>query len=280
LTAREVPLNIGFRKGMMIHLDRLGAYLSIAALCFSPSPLSPRVPTDQARLATILERSAYYCRRLDRAALDFVCLEEVSEMTERHRRRFSVYLYDYQFIRKNDEIKEQRNLIAIDGKKTSRPSPPIQPAAFRYKNVLFGPIGLLSEFWQARHVYRLAGEEELFGEKTVIIEATPGAKEYEPHPYGRIWVKESDGSVLKIVWDQTSLGNFGEIAAWAQENEAKPRITAYSEYRFEKHGLRFPSRNFTQQAYIRKDRSRFVNAEISIIYKGYKFFTVETEVKY
>jgi hypothetical protein len=201
-------------------------------------------------------------------------------MADRYRRSFDVLLYDYQFVRRKDEIKEQRNLIAINGRKTSHPTPSIQPAAFRYKNVLFGPIGLLSEFWQGFHEYRIAGEEKLFGEKTVIIEATPGSKAHEPHPYGRIWLKESDGSVLKIVWDQRSLGNFGEIADWAAENEAEPLITAYSEYRFEKNGLRFPSRNFTQQAYLRKDRSKFVNAEISVVYKGYKFFTVETEVKY
>jgi hypothetical protein len=273
-------LIIGLRRGMMTPLERLGAFFSILALSFSSSPLIPQEPTGQARLAAILERSAYYCRRLDRAALDFVCFEEVSEMANRHTRHFDVFLYDYQFVRKKDEIQEQRNLIAIDGKKTSRPSPPIQPAAFRYKNVLFGPIGLLSESWQVYHDYRIVGEEKIFDEKAVVIEATPGSKEHEPHPYGRIWIKESDGSVLKILWDQRSLGNFGEIAAWAGENGAEPRITAYSEYRFKKNGLRFPSRNFAQQAYIRKDRSKFVNAEISIVYKGYKFFTVETQVKY
>ncbi|MCK7490930.1 MAG: hypothetical protein MZW92_03390 [Comamonadaceae bacterium] len=101
---------------------------------------------------------------------------------------------------------------------------------------------------------------------------------HEPHPYGKIWIREADGSILKIVWDQTSLGNFGEIASWAAENESRPLITAYSGYRFGKNGLRFPSRNYTQQAYIRKDRSKFVNAEISVVYKDYKFFTVETEV--
>ena len=104
--------------------------------------------------------------------------------------------------------------------------------------------------------------------------------DFEPKAEPWATYELSDGSVLKIVWDQTSLGNFGEIAEWAEANEAEPRITAYSEYRFEKNGLRFPSRNFTQQAYIRKDRSKFVNAEISIVYKGYKFFTVETAVKY
>jgi hypothetical protein len=251
------------------------------AFCFSPVHLpAPQESSDQARLAAILEKSAYYCWRLDRAALDFVCLEEVTEMVDRHRRRYETFLYDYQFVRKGEEIKEQRDLVAIDGKKTHRPSPPIQPVSFQYKNVLFGPIGLLSEFWQAYHEYRIVGEEKLFDEKAVIVEATPGPRKHEPHPYGRIWIKEADGSVLKIVWDQKSLGNFGEIEEWAKENEAEPRITAYSEYRFEKNGLRFPSRNDMQQAYIRKDRSKFVNAEISIIYKDYKFFTVETSIKY
>lgn len=258
----------------------VAAGLAIAAVGLSPAVLGHQDRPDDARLVKILEKAASYCWRLDKAALDFICLEEVSEMADRYRRNFDVFLYDYQFVRKKDEIKEQRNLIAIDGKKTSRPTPSIQPAAFRYKNVLFGPIGLLSEFWQGFHEYRIAGEEKLFGERTLVIEATPNTREREPHPYGRIWLKESDGSVLKIVWDQRSLGNFAEIAAWAAVNEAEPLITAYSEYRFEKNGLRFPSRSFTQQAYLRKDRSRFVNAEISVVYKGYKFFTVETEVKY
>ncbi len=103
-------------------------------------------------------------------------------------RRLSLRL---SFVRKKDEVKEQRNLVAIDGRKAPRssppiqpaafryknvlfgpvgserscwPMPPIQPAAFRYKNVLFGPVGLLSESWQAYHSYRIVGEEKIFDE--------------------------------------------------------------------------------------------------------------------
>jgi len=269
----------------MTCLSRVRCWLAAAAVGLaitgvSPALPDPQEPSDPARLAAILEKAAHYCWRLDRAALDFICREEVSEMTNRFRRGFDVYLYDFQFVRKKDEVKEQRNIMAINGKKVSRPMPVVQPAAFRYKNVLFGPVGLLSEFWQAYHSYRIVGEERILDEKAVVVEATPLPKAHEPHPYGKIWIKESDGSVLKIAWDQESLGNFGEIEAWAAENESEPRITAYCEYRFEKNGLRFPSRNFTQQAYIRKDRSIFVNAEISVVYNKYKFFTVETEVVY
>ena len=94
---------------------------------------------EQARLAAILKKSAEYCQRLDKAALDFVCLEEVTEASRYsatttedfpHDYQFNrieisgdstpqtyVYLYDYQFIRKDTETKETRNLIAVNGKK-------------------------------------------------------------------------------------------------------------------------------------------------------------------
>jgi hypothetical protein len=280
LTPRGRRLIIFTAEGKAIRHARWKLFLLIAFLGLSPVLPASQDQIGSERLGKILEKAAFYCRKMDRAALDFVCFEEVTEMTNRHTERNEVFLYDYQFVRKGEETKEQRNLIAINGRKIRPARPPVQPAAFRYKNVFFGPIGLLSETWQAYHDFRIAGEEKVFGETAVVIEATPNAEEREPHPYGRIWIREKDGSVLKIVWDQRSLGNFGEIEEWAKENEAEPLITAYSEYRYEKNGLRFPSLNYTEQAYIRKDGTKFTNARISVVYKGYKFFVVETQVKY
>ena len=56
--------------------------------------------------------------------------------------------------------------------------------------------------------------------------------------------------------------------------------TSFTEFGFEKNGLRFPSRSYTEQAYMRKDRGKSPSAEISVTYKDYKFFTVETETIY
>jgi hypothetical protein len=227
-----------------------------------------------------LAKSAEYCRRLDRAALDFICLEEVTEFSRYYTPHTDVYLYDYQFIRKNAETKERRNLIAVNGKKASIQDSSLNTVMFQYKNVLFGPVGLLSRSWQTYFKYRLTGEGTIHNEKAVVVEATPGPQLVEPRLYGKIWIKEDDGSVLKIVWDQKSLGNFQSIEEWAKAHEAEPQITAFSEYGFEKNGIRFPSRSYTEQAYIRKDKVKFANAEISIVYRDYKFFTVETEIKY
>jgi len=232
------------------------------------------------RLAAILKKSGEYCQRLDRAALDFVCLEEVTEMTRHYTPQTDVYLYDYQFVRKGQETREKRNLIAFNGKKANIPDSPLSSFMFQYKNVLFGPVGLLSKAWQSYHDFRLVGEDTLNNERAAVVEATPNAFLLTPHCYGKIWIKEDDGSVLKIVWDQRSLGNFQSAEEWAKIHEAEPQITAYSEYGFEKNGLRFPSRSYTENAFIEKNKRKFVNGEISISYKNYRFFMVETEIKY
>lgn len=233
-----------------------------------------------ARLAAVLKKAETYCQRMDRAALDFVCLEEVTEMTRHFTPKTNVYLYDYQFIRKDNTVKEQRILIAVNGKKTDIRDSSLDTSMFQYKNVLFGPVGLLSQTWQAYHDFKFIREETVNKEKVVVIEATPGLNLAQPHCYGKLWIKEDDGSVLRIVWDQRSIGNFQSVEEWAKMHDAKPEITAYCEYGYEKNGIRFPSRSYTENAYIDKNNRKFVNAEISIIYKDYKFFTVETKIKY
>lgn len=257
-----------------------GIFFLIALMGFSSVRQNPQGQADPARLAAILKKSEDYCRKLENAALDFVCLEQVTELTRHFSLKTDVYLYDYQFIRKNQETKEKRNLIAVNGKKKDIQDSPLQTVVFRYENVLSGPVGLLSESWQAYHVYQLIGEGAVNREKAVVIDVTPKPEFIKPHCYGRVWIREKDGAVLKIAWDPKSIGNFQSVAEWAKAREAESQITAFSEYGLEKNGLRFPSRNYTQNAYIKKEGQKFVSAEINILYKNYRFFTVETEIRY
>jgi outer membrane lipoprotein-sorting protein len=256
------------------------ALVLAGAVSVSSVLLTPQEQAGQERLAGILKKSAEYCRRLDKAALDFVCLEEVTETSRHYTLATDVYLYDYQFIRKSGKALEKRNLISVNGKKANIQDTSLDTVIFQYKNVFFGPVGLLSKSWQADLAYKLIGEDIVHGEKAVVIEATPGLSLAGPHCTGRIWIREADGSVLKIIWDQKSLGNFQSLEEWAKAHEARPQITAFSEYGLEKNGLRFPTRSFVQNAYVRKDGRTFVSGEMSVIYKNYRFFTVETEIKY
>ena len=60
---------------------------------------------------------------------------------------------------------------------------------------------------------------------------------------------------------------------------SKPRLTQISEYGFEKNGIRFPSRYSLREEYISRRGKPFLRSETSVIYRDYKFFTVETEVR-
>jgi hypothetical protein len=260
----------------------IGAGVVIAALGLlsGVAPLNAQTGSGQEDLAAVLKKAAEYCRRLDKAALDFTCFEEVKETTHFYSPSTDIYLYDYQFVRKGEGIKEQRNLVSVNGKKSDRRDTRLYTASFQYKNVLFGPIGLLSEFWQAYHDYKVVSRETIRGATALVVEVTPKPDLPATHPYGRVWIKPGDGSIFKIAWDQRSLGNYKLAEEWGTANDALPQITAYTEYGFEKNGLRFPSLNYTEEAYIRKNGRKYTSAEISTAYRGYKFFTVETSVTF
>ena len=257
------------------------------------------------RLAQLLAKARAYCLRLETAALDFMCFEKIEERTYAMRLEApdvvvpgaggagvgysykpaqmpyyeNTYVYDYQFVRRGTSKTEKRVLIEENGRKKKEREAELTTTTIRVQNALFGPIGLIGESAQSGHDYRIAGEETVKGKKVVIIEAAPKPGLERQHCYGRIWIREDDGSIAKIAWDQASVGNFKVVQARAREYGAEPQLTSLTEYGMEKNGLRFPSKDTTEEAYIRSGQ-KYVQALTTILYKDYKFFTVETVVRY
>jgi hypothetical protein len=245
------------------------------------------------RLINLLGKTALYCHRLENAALDFVCLEEITEDIDYSREKSgdfaskdtivekNTYLYDYQFIRKENIKKEVRKPLMImkDGRLATVKEPGLLTSAVRVEYVLFGPIGLLGENWRPRRNFRIAGEDAVIGERAVILESRirPGME--GSHCDGNAWIRESDGSVLKIEWDQSTLGGFKQIEERARSFKAEPRMTSTTEYGFEKNGLRFPSLDITEEAYLKAGKEPFIRARTVIRYKNYRFFTVESKAE-
>lgn len=252
--------------------------------------------SDQTLLDEILKKTSQYCEKLDGAIFDFVCLEEISEiadysleiernleLSERYkipRIEKKEYLYDYQLIRKGGETKERRILLEENGREKYEENAELKTSMFHFKNVIFGPLGLLSETWQSNHLYKIIKKETLNGEKAIVIEAVPKNTVEQYHLFGKIWIRESDYSILKIEWDQNPLRSFPIIEETAKKYKAKPKITMISEYGYEKKGIRFPSKFYIEEAYIRKGGEKFIYTKTTVIYKDYKFFTVETEVQH
>ena len=258
-------------------------------------------------LERILDRCAEYCDRLSSSVLDFVCLEEIEEKINSTRsgvsyRRYvsrpdgslrsysgmnpvrtekNTFVYDYQLIRKSGDVREIRTLIEENGEETHEENAPLKTKAFWYRHVVLGPTGLLCRAAQEWHDYELLKDGKISGDRTYVIKAVPKAGAEAEHLYGKIWVRKRDFAILKIEWEQESLGNFQAAQQIAQEMGARPEIRLVSEYAFDKNGIRFPSRYSVVELYIHKRTGRrFLRSETNVEYRDYKFFTVDTDVKY
>jgi len=264
-------------------------------------------PIDQEELATILKNCAEYCERLGNSVLDFVCQEKITEeihhygwwtrpekfevaggeiavVGRNYSREDNVYVYDYQLIRKDNTVTERRILLRENNNKKNVKDAQLKTKRFKHKHLVFGPIGLLSEFWQQYYDYKVINKEKFRGDRVIVIEATPMPHMQTDNLYGKIWVKEDDFSILKIEWVPKSLKNYEIIEEEAKKLDAKPEIKFYAEYTFEKNGIRFPSKYYItedfnfEKTYRFRRRKKYARSSTTVVYKDYKFFTVETEV--
>ncbi len=192
----------------------------------------------------------------------------------------NTYVYYYQLIQNENKIKESRTLLEENGRKMNKKNALLETKIFEHKNVIMGPIGLLSEYWQQFHEYKIVKEAKFKGEQAIILEAAPKYGFKLNQLSGKIWVKKSDFTILKTEWNQQSIENYDKIGELAKELGAKPLITLVSEYAFEKKGIRFPSKYSIKEVYILRRGNRFLRSRKTVIYKDYQFFTVETDIKY
>ena len=269
----------------------------------TPEPASPP-------LAPILTAAREYCARLESAALDFVCVEEVEEKLDLRRdERLSLeraerakandleawvatprkrlliprnpklnntYLYDYQFVRRDKKVEEKRVLLEKNGRKVSPRADVALLSAFNYSDILLMPVRLLDEKSQDFYSYRFKGRDHISGLDAWVLEAVPRLTGIVRYLGGTIWLKCDDSSVLKIEWDPATFDHYEAIVARAESFKAEPEVRSVTEFGFEKNGIRFPSSDLTEEAYRDADGKLFVRARTQVTYKDYKFFVVET----
>ena len=274
----------------------LGAALSLSA---------GEPPARGIDLGSLLEKAAEYCRKLDSAALEFVCREEIREtinaaldddrpdlrmkysgsdyttyIGRREKSGTFTYVYDYQCVRKDGGLRETRTLIEENGLPTNQRNAKLKTSVFLYTTALLGPVGLFGRSVQRDFEYRISGEETMNGRPAVIIEAEPKpGTAKSKFLYGKAWIDTDRGDILKIEWDESRVGRSDIFKQRGKRYGMTPRITIRSEFREEKNGLRFPSEQFLEEAYLDKKGRPFVRSTTRVTYTGFKFFTVEVEIK-
>jgi hypothetical protein len=267
--------------------------------------------TDQAQssssidLQSLLAKLSNYAQRLENSVLDFICREEISEkidyllddgevrpladawsigagVSARYRRPAVInnsFVYDYQCIRINKQIRETRMLLEENKIKKNEPNAKLKTSNFVYQTVLLGPVGIFAERYLPFYEYKITGQDKIGKKRVVIIEATPVIE--TPHVtnlYGKVWVDPATADILKIQWSEKRVGRFNIFEERANRYNLKPRITLHSEFSAEKNGIRFPSSLFIEEAYINERGRATVRSETSVKYKDFKFFTVKVEI--
>ena len=256
------------------------------------------------KLEVILEKTGEYCEEVKNLALHYVCKENIidihyfyktQEVIERVPKssfvtstiRFELkdsrkksYVYDYQLIRKSGKMIEKRELLEEDGKKKKEKASGLRYVKYLSKNIVFGPVGFLSRYWQRHFDYKIIGSDIINGKKALIISAYPKQEREENYNVAQIWIDMKEYSILKIQWNPLSIQNYEEEKIRYPTGEYKKTIIWNVDFGVEEKGIRFPSKQIVQEVFISENDKKNVLEEIVFTYTDYKFFTVETEVRY
>ena len=253
---------------------------------------------DQKELEIILKKCAEYCTKLSNSVLDFECEEKITEeintISDRRGKVFAKspeldasvegrsskqelysYVYDYKFMYKDNGVTERRTLLKENGKKKNELDAQLKTKRFRYQSIVLSPIEILDKSWQPFYDYKIIQKKKFKGDRVVVLEATPNEKMTTNNPYGILWIKEDDFSIVKIEWDQESLQNLDFFVEDAMRFSSWPEIKISAEYTFEKNGIRFPSKYSVIETYYRGHGVNFIRSRMFVTLKKYKFFTVE-----
>jgi len=270
------------------------AALALPAAVERSSARSPALSQEQDPLPRILERTREYCRRLGASSLYFVCREKIDERqydpplvilsnASAPRAKLTRVLleYDYQLVRKGESVEEQRVLLKENKQPRNEPGAKLKTRLYKHKNLVFGPGGLLSDYWQPRHAYTYAGEDFIGKDETFVVEAAPAGTSEAHLVYGRAWIRKKDFAIVKIEWDQRCLDNYDQVLAMARRigHQAEPRLSVACTYGVEKNGIRFPDKLTIREEYW-STRGTYRVSETTVRYEDYRFFIVETEVTY
>lgn len=265
-------------------------------------PIPQTTPGDDPRLAPILRSVAEYCEKVKRAALYYVCQELVTDKEyffryrkgesgiKREERFFDTrrvdvktYLYDYQLIKKGDQLTENRTLLTDNGRKRHVRNSSLKNIENSSQFVVYGPVGFLSRYWQEHFRYSIIGQEEVDGLPAVVLQAVPSEERQDNYQIGRVWIGP-DFQILRLELEAASLKEYEDEVLDSPVGEFHKRMVWTIDYAVEKNGVRFPSRQRIQKLFVRVNKDsveqRALKRETLFEYLEYKIFQVETEVKY
>jgi hypothetical protein len=258
----------------------------------------------QDNIKQLIVKCGGYCELVKGAALNYICNENITDVEttfntastkvrdpygnltsmmqatklKPKRTKKKTYVYDYQLIKKGEELKESRILLKENNRKKHKENAELQN---RYKAqfIIFGPVGFLSRYWQHQFNFEKINNEQVNGIDAVVVKATPKPTNTENRSEAIIWINPEDASVLRISWQPESMEGFEAEEVKFRAEDLTRTLTWDITYGFEKNGVRFPSIQHIQDMIVNETGDKYILQEITINYSEYKFFTVEVGIK-
>jgi hypothetical protein len=186
-------------------------------------------------------------------------------------------------IRKGDDLLEQRILLEKNGKRKHQENADLSHLKYYSQYLIFGPVGFLSRHWQNHFMYSLIREDMIDGEPVFIIQADPNEVRLDNYNTGRIWVNK-DFQIVRLEWEPASIQNYEDEILISRLGPFQKKVVWTVDYTVEKNGVRFPGRQFIQEIFFRNSENglqqKAIKRETRFEYSAYKFFVVETDVKF
>ena len=257
-------------------------------------------------LNAILFKAAAYCDRLQKSALRFTCIEDISEQIRKRkklspRQDFDMnhWKYDYQIVIDTGKLSENRLLMKKNRKKFS---PPVQASLetfYESQFSFFMPVTMLAAERQASYRYAVTGQDKIKKRAMNIVTASPKDKS-SYLPGGRIWIDVEDGSVWKIELDPLTLPSFRKRYHVAKSQGVQLNMTDVHEYYKRHNDMQFPSKTVITESqtylniYDEKTEKSLDNAstwtttqkappmqldilKVNYQYDKYRFFDIHTQ---
>jgi len=264
-----------------------------------------------AETVALLQLAADYSERLRHAAFRFVCRETVNEdMLVRdtmdrsaYKRARTSWLYDYQVIVSEGQVKEDRVLLRKNKTKKRVENASLE-TRFRSLYSAFLPATLFAADKQPAFYYRVEKHETMYGRPVARLAVAPRPG-FEELGAGTAWVDEESGAVLKIELAQRAIKGIEDAEKRAKKSGARLLVSDVHYYGIERDGIWLPSSTTISEYYVIsvsevKDANRLVERgawppparmlsssnkrqiELSrtwVEYSDFKFFVVDVQAK-
>lgn len=254
---------------------------------------------DNRKLRRLIKLAQNYCRQLNANSLRYYCQETKLDRIHVSPRLIKVEAspikyfggklerafpvkpfeitrsYDLQIVQLDDGTQQEERKILSEVHSQILPNILLQ--SYSVIKPLYGPSTLIAKEREAQFHYRIIGEESLFGQNTVIVEAIPRWFNVENLSGGKLWIGTQDGAILKIEWSHHMVTNQAELRRRGFILGLEPRFIFISEYGQKNKGFWYPSRNLLREVYTDGGEEKLERLIIESRYHGYQFFGVGSE---